>query len=208
MARQPDYKSRMNSTALRYVLLAHASVVLAPHAFAEVLEIRPDGRVILFEGPAVHAGEDALAITPPAVAAPLSKRAPREATVSYFNTAGAKQELSPRLLEAVAYVESRFNNEAVSSAGAVGAMQLMPATAAELGVDPSIPAENIQGGASYLRQMLELFDGDLTLALAAYNAGPGAVQRYGAVPPFKETQEYVEAVLSYMADVASMESRP
>ena len=188
--------------------MAHASAVLAAYARAEVLEVQPDGRVIMFEGPTAHDGDDARAIKPVAVAMPYPKRAPEEATVLYFNAAAAKQELSPRLLEAVAYVESRFNDEAVSPAGAVGAMQLMPATAAELGVDPSIPAENIHGGASYLRQMLELFDGDLTLALAAYNAGPGAVQRYGAVPPFEETQEYVEAVLSYMADVASMESRP
>ncbi|WP_353257450.1 lytic transglycosylase domain-containing protein [Hyphomonas sp.] len=197
----------MNSKVLRYVLVAHASIVLAPCARPDVLEIQPDGRVIMFEGPTAHVGDDVRAIQPVDVAKPYPKRAPQEATALYFNAAAAKQELSPRLLEAVAYVESRFNDDAVSPTGAVGAMQLMPATAAELGVDPSIPSENIQGGASYLRQMLELFDGDLTLALAAYNAGPGAVRRYGAVPPFEETQEYVEAVLSYMADVASMESR-
>ncbi len=195
----------MNGKTLRCILVAQASLAFAAQALADVLEIQPGGRVILFDGPAVHVGDEARAITQPAVVTTLPKRAPQEATIVYFNAAGAKQELSPQLLEAVAYVESRFNDEAVSPAGALGAMQLMPATAAELGVDPRIPAQNIQGGASYLRQMLELFDGDLRLALAAYNAGPGAVQRYGGVPPFKETEEYVEAVLSYMADVASME---
>jgi soluble lytic murein transglycosylase-like protein len=161
---------------------------------------------VVFEHPAVRLGEETRAIAVPA-APPRAKRAPPATTASLLKTAGTRQELSPYLLEAVAYVESRFSDRAVSPAGAIGAMQLMPGTADDLGVDPRIPAQNIHGGASYLRQMLELFDGDLTLALAAYNAGPGAVQRYGGVPPFEETQAYVAAVLSYMADVASQENR-
>lgn len=78
-------------------------------------------------------------------------------------------------------------------------MQLMPATAAQLGVDPQDPAQNIHGGARYLRQMLVEFDGDIELALAAYNAGPQAVRRFGGVPPYRETRAYVAAVLDYMA---------
>ena len=102
------------------------------------------------------------------------------------------------LLRAIAWAESGFDQEAVSSKGAIGLMQLMPDTAAELGVDPRNPGENLAGGTRYLKQMLELFDGDsdqLLKALAAYNAGPGRVAEYGGVPPFRETNSYVGRVL-------------
>ena len=80
-------------------------------------------------------------------------------------------------------------------------MQLMPDTAAALGVDASDATQNVHGGAAYLRQMLDQFDGNIELALAAYNAGPEAVRRYGGVPPYRETQDYVAAVLGYLAGV-------
>jgi len=79
----------------------------------------------------------------------------------------------------------------------------MPATATSLGVDPADPAQNAQGGAAYLRQMLDAFDGDITLALAAYNAGPEAVRAHNGVPPYAETRAYVDHVLNYMADQAA-----
>lgn len=110
--------------------------------------------------------------------------------------AAKRHGLDPALLKAVVHVESRFTPEAVSSRGAKGLMQLMDATAAQVGVtDPFDPAQNINGGASYLRQLLQRYEGNVTLALAAYNAGPAAVERWGGVPPYAETQSFVPRVL-------------
>lgn len=114
-----------------------------------------------------------------------------------FESAAGETGLDPRLLKAVAAAESGFDPKAVSSKGAVGIMQLMPGTAKELGVsDPFDPVQNVRAGARYLHRMLDRFGGDLELALAAYNAGPGVVEKYGGVPPFIETRRYVEKVLS------------
>jgi soluble lytic murein transglycosylase-like protein len=112
-----------------------------------------------------------------------------------IEAAARKYKVDPKLVAAVAEVESNGNQEAVSSAGAIGVMQLMPDTAASLGVDPYNKQQNIEGGAKYLRQMLDTFGGDTKKAVAAYNAGPGAVKDYGGVPPYKETQNYVSKVL-------------
>ena len=102
--------------------------------------------------------------------------------------------LDPNLFGRVIGAESNWNPEAVSPAGAIGLGQLMPATAAELGVDPRDPIQNMEGSARYLRQMLDRFGGDERLALAAYNAGPGRVEEYGGVPPFPETQNYLNRI--------------
>lgn len=123
-----------------------------------------------------------------------------EAVSSFDDTidsAAAKHGVDSSLLKAVIQAESGFNPNAVSSAGAQGLMQLMPRTAAGLGVsDPFDPEQNIDAGARYLKGQIDRF-GSVEKALAAYNAGPAAVVKYGGVPPFRETQNYVNKVLSY-----------
>jgi cell wall-associated NlpC family hydrolase len=115
-------------------------------------------------------------------------------------TAAAKQAgIDPALLGAVAWTESNFNANAVSPAGAVGIVQLMPATARGLGVNASDPAQALAGGARYLKNMLDQFGGNTSLALAAYNAGPTAVKQSGGIPPYTETQNYVRTVLGRMS---------
>lgn len=118
---------------------------------------------------------------------------------SIFEEAANTFGVSVNLLTSIARAESNFHTDAVSSAGAVGIMQLMPATAASLGVTNSYDArENIMGGAKYISQLLSKYNGNTALALAAYNAGSGNVDQYGGIPPFTETQNYVQKVLSYM----------
>ena len=111
-----------------------------------------------------------------------------------FRTAGAKHGVDPSLLAAIAKNESSFNPKAVSHAGARGLMQLMPGTARELGVDPLNPAQAVDGAARLIGKHLKNYDGNVDLALAAYNAGPGNVRKYGGVPPFSETKTYIERV--------------
>ena len=117
---------------------------------------------------------------------------------SYIRQASTRHQLDPELVKAVIKQESNFNRRDVSNKGARGLMQLMPETARGLGVEDAFdPWENIHGGTLYLRMMLENFNGDLSKALAAYNAGPEAVRKYGRIPPYPETQGYVRSVLRY-----------
>ena len=119
-----------------------------------------------------------------------------------FTSAGAKYGVDPSLLAAVANQESSFNSQAVSPAGAQGLMQFMPSTAAGLGINPLDPTSAVDGAARYLSSLQKQF-GSTSLALAAYNAGPGAVSRYGGIPPYAETQAYVRKVLAAVNGAAA-----
>ncbi|MGD0152370.1 MAG: lytic transglycosylase domain-containing protein [Thermacetogeniaceae bacterium] len=115
-----------------------------------------------------------------------------------FQAAGSKYNLDPALLKAIAAAESSFDPNAVSAQGASGLMQIMPDTASSLGVDPRNPGQSILGAAKYLRALIDDFQGNLQLAIAAYNAGPGAVKKYNGIPPYKETQDYVNRVIGFI----------
>ena len=114
-----------------------------------------------------------------------------------IDSCAEKYNVDSELIRAMIQVESGWNTEAVSNKGAQGLMQLMPATAKGLGVtNPMDPEQNVEGGVKYLKSMLNKYNGNIILALAAYNAGPGAVDKYDGVPPYKETQNYVRSILS------------
>ena len=175
---------------------------LARTARAQVYEIGQGGAMQVREGGGAVVWRDAsgrvsAAISPlPATAV---TQGPIDGATLLARTA-ARYSLSPALLEALVWQESRWHNEAVSSKGALGLTQLMPATALALGVDPRDPVANLEGGARYLRLMLDRFGGDVVKALAAYNAGPERVERAGGVPAIRETRAYVAAIMARLGN--------
>ena len=167
----------------------------APAAMAQVLSIGDDGAVTTYSGPQVFTSEGARPIAP---LVPAALRATPAEVQAAIQESSARHAVPAPVVDAVAWQESRYDQAAVSPKGARGVMQLMPATATTLGVDASDLRGNIDGGVAYLAQQMRRY-GDLRLALAAYNAGPQAVDRYGDVPPYAETQTYVRAILARLA---------
>ena len=185
--------------ALAAGLSAASVFVCASAAQAQVLELGPSGAVVVYDRPSTFNAQGAVAIDPPRAGA--GRRAQTHPKIA---VAAGASGVSEDLIAAVAWSESRMRAGAVSAAGALGEMQLMPKTARELGVNPRDTGQNYLGGAAYLHRLLIRYDGDLVRTLAAYNAGPGAVDRYGGVPPYKETQAYVAAVLERLSRAADL----
>lgn len=183
-------------------LAALALAVLSSSAArAQVIEITADGQTEIISGPVVTTDAGRAQIAPPVTSSLIASTRPiaKADVVQAIQETSAAVQISDRLIEAVAWQESRLNQTAVSPKGARGVMQLMPATASQLGVQAGDMRDNVRGGAVYLKQLLGQFDNDLVLTLAAYNAGPAAVRKYGGVPPYRETQAYVAAILARLA---------
>lgn len=174
-----------------------------PPAFSQTVEAAPPGGPI---PPKAAPPVDAK----PRIAAVIRPPATRAAIAVHIGEVARRHRMSERLVAAVIAVESEWNPRAVSPRGARGLMQLMPDTAAMLGVrDPFDPRQNIDGGARYLKELMQRFDNDLPLALAAYNAGTPAVLTHGGVPPYPETREFVRRVMSRLApDGAAVATAP
>jgi len=177
------------------------SVLCSGLCRAQVLEVDEDGVVTVHDRPEVFTAEGS---TPIPAAIRIHRRMGRVVAPNGDMIGGAAQDanLSPALVEAVAWRESRMRPGVISRSGAIGEMQLMPATARAMGVDPRDTRQNYGGGAAYLRLLLNRYNGDLVRVLAAYNAGPKAVDRYGGVPPFRETQAYVAAIMDRLSQQA------
>ena len=180
--------------------LGFAAQLLWGAAHGQVIEIGDGGAVKTYDRPTVFTSQGAVPIVTRRLrAAGGVVRAPTAATVTALHDAADGAALNRDLVEAVAWQESRMRGGVVSPSGAIGEMQLMPATARALGVDPWDTRDNIRGGVAYLRGLMQRYDGDLMRALAAYNAGPRAVDRYGGVPPYRETQAYLAAIMNHLA---------
>ncbi len=186
------------------------AVALQPVAArADVLEIGSDGAHWIAGGAPTQSYPDTAEIAKgprfpsgSEVDPATSIQAVPQAFAAKVQELSARYNLSPALIEAVVWQESRWHAAARSTAGARGLAQLMPGTAQALGVNPDDPLANLEGGARYLRTLLDRFDGDIEKALAAYNAGPGRVDQAGGVPRIRETQTYVAAVMGRLSDHA------
>jgi soluble lytic murein transglycosylase-like protein len=199
------------------VIMAATLMGLATEARADVLELGAEGArwvsgplagaPAIAPQPADAAAQpvmvEGLALPESAVADPARHAAgvPPRYTAKIAELS-ARFDLSPSLLEALVWQESRWRENAVSPVGARGLAQLMPGTARYLGVNSEDPFQNLEGGARYLREQLDRFDGNLEKALAAYNAGPGRVERAGGIPNIRETQNYVAAIMGRLSNHA------
>ena len=191
-------------------ILAALGLCLTPTvALADVFELASNGNLLEISQSgnsvnvsAVHFPK-ADSHTPPAA---VPSRPP-SVVRQHLAVAAAHYKVDTKLVEAVAWQESRYNPSARSSAGAIGVMQLMPGTARQMGVrNPHDVQQNVAGGTAYLRQQLERFGNNVPLALAAYNAGPGAVIKYGGIPPYRETQNYVRQILRRLSATSAYQT--
>ncbi|MEO6716745.1 MAG: lytic transglycosylase domain-containing protein [Novosphingobium sp.] len=174
-------------------------------AHADVMEIGRSGAIWVAGGPAAPLDAEASSIS----GTPYSDKGVQTSVRENSNVPpewrfrvaelAQKYDLSPKLIEALVWQESRWNTMALSPVGARGLTQLMPGTARMLGVNASDPHANLEGGARYLRMQLDAFDGDVLLALAAYNAGPQRVIKAGGIPAIRETRNYVATILSRLS---------
>ena len=194
------------------ILLLAALALAGSAARADVFEVGDDGAVrtrgstgaVVWSGGASDDPAESGFVegTPDVPAGALTLVSLPEAPAAFHDalmTASRRYEVSPSLLAALVWRESRWQPAALSSKGAIGLAQLMPATARALAVDPRDAGANLAGAAHYLRQMLDLFDGDVERALAAYNAGPARVLRANGIPAITETRSYVSAIIDRLA---------
>jgi soluble lytic murein transglycosylase-like protein len=198
-------------------LAAALLLAVSTSAGAQVLEVHLDGSVVEYDGPTQYlsSGSQPIArLIKPGMRRLASRTAvayraaptPSAATADAIHVAAQRHQVDERLVTAVAWRESGFNQGAISPKGAQGVMQLMPETARSLGVDASDAYSNIDGGADYLSRLMRRFNGDTVKALAAYNAGPAAVDRYGGVPPYAETIAYVNSILGHLGRTDDLDS--
>ncbi len=183
----------------RSLLVLALTLGLAPPAVAQIYSWRDaDGKLVLSDRPREDRGGMSTYAVPGSSAVRATKPLAVSKSALYdssINEHSRRMGVPADLVRAVIQVESAFNPSAVSTKGAMGLMQLMPATAHELGVaDPFEPDQNIRGGVTYLKRLLDRYHQNVELALAAYNAGMGNVEKYGDVPPFKETRNYVKKI--------------
>lgn len=200
---------------LGVVALGVAAGVLVSPAYAQVIDISPDGTVAVRQGsgaanwvvtsPASDAtvDEGAAPDVPPAAMTTTNAALVPQQYAAAISYAASSANISPSLLAALVWQESRWNAQARSPKGAIGLAQLMPGTARDLGVDPADPVANLVGGARYLRQLLDQFDGNVEKALAAYNAGPGRVRSAGGIPAIAETRTYVASIVRRISTISA-----
>ncbi len=180
-----------------------ASLLLSPAAFADVLEISGGSSIWVARGASGAAPAEArhAPATPNQIPGETlaAETAGPALWTAHIARLAQRYDLSPSLLEALVWQESRWNPRAISPVGAKGLAQLMPGTARDMGVNPDDPLANLEGGARYLRLMLNMFGGDLEKALAAYNAGPARVAKANGIPRIRETQNYVSAIMGRLS---------
>lgn len=194
--------------------LACLALAAANPARADVIELNKDGTILVraadrgsvspTAGEVEQIGDLQLPADAITIAAASSSPVAYAGLVEQL---AEQHQISPALLEALVWQESRWRSDARSPVGAIGLAQLMPATARDLGVDPLDTAANLAGGARYLRQQLDRFDGDVERALAAYNAGPGRVIRAGGIPRIRETQNYVRSIVDRLSNSTNSQGR-